>query len=118
MCLHMLCHSEKPGTAGTRRRTHARARTRYTDSDIAHGVNEQESINIATYLQLHMAGTSRYTYLPSYLRAEKTNTHTPCTLVSAHLLYLLVYYYEKKVLTRAHHRYRPRKGEKACRRVR
>ena len=62
-----------------------------------------------------MAGTCylpvNLLYLP-YIRAE--NKHLLCSL---HLLYLLMYYYEKKVLTRAHDRYRPRKGEKACRRV-
>ena len=68
-------------------------RTRYTDT-----VNKQESINIATYLQLHMTGTPGYTYLPTY--ARKTNN-----LLSLHLLYLLMYHYgradtDKKVLTR------------------
>ena len=38
-------------------------------------VNKQESINIATYLQLHMAGTSRYTYLPTYARKTNTSLH-------------------------------------------
>ena len=36
---------------------------------------KQETINIATYLQLHMAGTSRYTYLPTSTRyARKTKS--------------------------------------------
>ena len=51
-------------------------------------------VNIATYLQLHMAGTSRYTFL--HTRGENKHTYIHPLLWSLHLLYLLMYYYEKK----------------------